>query len=44
MVNSFVFSLDIPATINTLYEKIETLHEKILNALYAIMMQNNFRK
>ena len=44
MVNSFVFSLDIPVTINTLHEMIETLHEKMLNALCAIMMQNNVRK
>ena len=30
MVNSFVFSLDIPVMINILYEMIKILHEKIL--------------
>ena len=33
MVNSFVFSLNIPVMINILYEMIAILHEKILNLI-----------
>ena len=33
MVNSFVFSLDIPVMIDILYEMIKTLHEERLNAI-----------
>ena len=33
MVNSFVFSLNIPVMINILYEMITILHEKILNLI-----------
>ena len=36
MVNSFVFSLDIPVMINILYKMIKILHKKILNAIYCI--------
>ena len=41
MVNSFLFSLDIPAMINILYEMIDILHEKILNAIYLHWFHND---
>ena len=34
MVNSFVFSLDIPVIINILDEMNKILHEKMLNAIH----------
>ena len=34
MVNSCVFSVDIPVTINILYKVIKILHEKMLNVIY----------
>ena len=41
MVNSFVFSLDIPVMINILYEMIKILHEKMLNAIYLYWFHND---
>ena len=41
MVNSFVFSLDIPVMINILYEMVEILHEKMLNAIYLFKFHND---
>ena len=41
MVNSFVCSLDIPAMINVLYEMINILHEKMLNAIYLYWFPND---
>ena len=34
MVNSFVFSLDIPVMINILYEMIKIVLAEMLNAIY----------
>ena len=34
MVNSFVFSLDIPVMINILYEMIKIVPAEMLNAIY----------
>ena len=48
MINSFVFSLDIPLINNILYEMITILNEKMLNAIYLywfhndILAENNF--
>ena len=41
MVNQFVFSLDIPAMINILYEMIKFLREKMLNKIYLNWFHNN---
>ena len=41
MVNAFVFSLDIPAMINILYEMIKILHVKMLNAIYLYWFHND---
>ena len=41
MVNSFVFSLDIPVRINNLYEMIKIVDEKMLNAIYLYSLHNN---
>ena len=41
MVNSFVFSLDIPVMINILYEIIDILHEKMLNAINLHWFHND---
>ena len=41
MVNSFVFSLDIPVIINILYEMIKIVHEKILNAKWSFQRTLN---
>ena len=41
MVNSFVFSLDIPVMINILYETIKVLHEKMRNAIYFYWFHND---
>ena len=38
MVNTFVFSLDIPVATNILYEMIKILHEKMLNAIYLFLL------
>ena len=34
MINSFIFSLDIPVVIYILYEMVEILLEKMLKAIY----------
>ena len=50
MVNSFVFSLDIPVMINIVYEMIKTLYEKMLNAIYLYwfhsdtLAENNYQQ
>ena len=41
MVNSFIFSLDIPVMINILYEMIKILHERMLNAIYLHRFHND---
>ena len=41
MVNLFVFSLDIPVTINTLYEMTKILHEKVLSAIHLYLFHND---
>ena len=41
MVNSFVFSLNIPVMINILSEMIKILHEKILNVIYLYRFHND---
>ena len=41
MVNSFIFSLDIPVTINNLYEMIKILHEKMLNGINLYWFHND---
>ena len=41
MVNSFVFSLDIPVIVNILYKMIKILHEKMLNAIYLCWFHND---
>ena len=41
MVNSFVFSLDIPVIINILYEMIKIVHEKMLNAKWSLQRTLN---
>ena len=41
MINSFVVSLDIPVMIKMLYEIIEILHEKILNAVYLYSLRKD---
>ena len=41
MVKQFVFSLDIPVTINILYEMIKILPEKTLNTIYLYWFYND---
>ena len=41
MVNSFVFSLNIPVMINILYEMIKILLEKMLNAIYLFWFHDD---
>ena len=41
MVNSSVFSVDIPVMINILYEMIKILCEKMLNAIYLSWFHND---
>ena len=41
MVNTFVFSLDIPVATNILYEMIKILHENMLNAIYLYWFYND---
>ena len=41
MVNSFVFSLDIPVLINILSEMIKIMYEKMLNAIYLYWFHND---
>ena len=41
MVNSFVFSLNIPVMINILYEMIKILLEKMLNAIYLLWFHDD---
>ena len=42
MVNSFVFSLDIPVMFNILYKMIKILHtKKMLNAIYLYWLHND---
>ena len=41
MINSFVFSQDIPLMTNILYEMITTLHDKILNPIYLYLFHND---
>ena len=41
MVNSFVFSLDIPVMIHISYETIKVLREKMLNAIYLYWFHND---
>ena len=40
MGNSFVFSLDIPVMVDILYEMIEILYEKMLNAICLYWLCN----
>ena len=41
MINSFVFSLDIPVMINILFEMIKILHEKMVNSIYLYWFHND---
>ena len=41
MINSFIFSLDIPVVIYILYEMIEILREKMLKAIYLYWFPND---
>ena len=41
MVNSFLFSLEIPVIISILYEIIKVMYEKVVNAIYSYCFHNN---
>ena len=40
MVNSFVFSLNVPVMVNILYYTIKMLHKKMLNAKFLSSFHN----
>ena len=44
MVNSFVFSLDIPVLFYILYKIIKIQREKMLNAIYLYWLQGYVRE
>ena len=43
MVTSFVVWLDIPATLNILYEMIKIMYEKMLNLIYLCILMHQMK-